>query len=103
MGGMLIAAFSSRPRAFFAAFGTLKAVADLGSLFPASFRTPAEAPRWFVWAAHRLGSGKHWKTGQDVATWWRETSRAERLRIEEDEEVVAAPPVPHARRAQPRR
>jgi hypothetical protein len=88
MGGMLIAAFSSRPRAFFAAFGTLKALADLGSLLPAGSGPPAEAPRWFLWTTRRLGQDRHRKTRQDVATWWRDTTRAERQRVEEDEQVV---------------
>lgn len=57
-------------------------------LLPPSKGPPAEAPRWFLWIARRLGQKKHGKTGQDVSIWWRETTRAERQRIEEDEQIV---------------
>jgi Family of unknown function (DUF6498) len=88
MGGMLLAAKSSRPDAFFAVFGFLKGLADISSLIPYQAKVTEEAPRWFLWFANKTGNGKHWKTGQDVATWWRETTREELKRIAEDEEVV---------------
>ncbi|AGA25415.1 DUF6498-containing protein [Singulisphaera acidiphila] len=87
VGGMVIAAFSSRPEAFFAVFGCLKTLSDLTSRIPYNPKLGLEPPRWFLWFTNRFGEGKHWKTGQDAATWWHETTQAQRQRVEEDEEV----------------
>ena len=88
MGGMMFAAFSSRPEAFFAVFGFLKTLSEIASRIPYNPMPGAEAPRWFLWFANRFDKGKHWKTGQDAATWWRETTLGERRRAAEDEQVV---------------
>ncbi|SIO66729.1 hypothetical protein SAMN05444166_8198 [Singulisphaera sp. GP187] len=91
IGGMMFAAFSSRPEAFFAVFGFLKTLSDVASRIPYTPKPGVEAPRWFLWFANRFDKGKHWKTGQDAATWWRETRLAERRRVDEDELVIESP------------
>lgn len=92
LGGMFIAALNSRPTAVLAVFGVLKTMADIAGVLPVRSTAPAEAPAWFLWMARRLGNGKHWKTGQDPATWWRETTRAEVEQAERDEQVVESGP-----------
>lgn len=89
LGGMLFAAFSSRPHAFFAVFGALKTLSDVAGRIPYNPKPSMEAPRWFLRFTSFIGQGKHWKTGQDTATWWRETTLAERKQVEKDEEVLA--------------
>lgn len=91
MGGMFFAAFSSRPEAFFAVFGALKTLSDVASRIPYNPKPGLEAPRWFLWFANRLEKRIPGKPGQDPATWWRETTLAERRRVEEDEQVVDPP------------
>lgn len=89
MGGMLISAVSSHPHALFAVFGSLKTMADIAGVLPYNSECPPEAPKWFLWFAKAIGQEKHWKTGQDVATWWRETELAAKRRVEEDEVQLA--------------
>jgi hypothetical protein len=91
IGGMFIAAFSSRPHLFFSVFGTLKTLTDLASLLPAPARAPDEAPRWFLTLARILGPAKPGLHSRDPAAWWRESNRAERSREEQDEQFF--PPV----------
>ncbi|WP_406697287.1 DUF6498-containing protein [Singulisphaera sp. Ch08] len=91
IGGMFFAAFSSHPEAVFAVFGFLKTLSDVTSRIPYTPKPGVEAPRWFLWFANRFDKGKHWKTGQDAATWWRETTMAERRRAEENEQVIETP------------
>lgn len=86
LGGMCFAAFSERPLAFFGVFAALKVISDIAYMLPFQVQPTEEPPRWFLWLARQFGNGRHWQTGQDAATWWRETTRAELRQAAEDEQ-----------------
>ena len=88
LGGMFLSAVSNNPAQFFVVFGGLKTLSDIAALIPYSARKSETPPGWFARFARMTGNGKHWKTGQDVETWWRETTRSEVKGEAEDEEEV---------------
>lgn len=85
LGGVALAGFSSRPTAVFVVFGSLKALAEITARLPFRLEKSETAPPWIVWLARTTGNGRHWKTGQDIEVWWRETTRAELARDAADE------------------
>jgi hypothetical protein len=88
IGGMFFAAAANNPQAFFLVFGSLKTLSDIASQLPVNPDPPLEVPRWFLWFARKTGNSKHWKTGQDIETWWRESTAADLKRAADDELFV---------------